>query len=297
MHFDVVAAVFPIIFLGELPDKTMFASLVMSTRGRPGIVWIGAAVGFAVHVVIAVTIGIALFHLLPARVLDVLVAVMFLVGAVLALREAVKERENEAIVEREVASHRRIAVTAFLVIFLAEWGDLTQILTANLAARTHEPLSVGVGAVLALWAVAGLAVVGGQSLLRVVKVETVPRRHRDRAHRPGRVGHLGGHEVTPDGAGAPGMRYEEADVGGTSHEGCRVRRAVGGGAGRGAAPAGPTRWRGGRRVAGFHHFPGSRRDGWPGNAGGGPDLRRWSGPGHAAGPGRAPACGGTGNVL
>ena len=173
MHFDVVAAVFPIIFLGELPDKTMFASLVMSTRGRPGIVWIGAAVGFAVHVVIAVTIGIALFHLLPARVLDVLVAVMFLVGAVLALREAVKERENEAIVEREVASHRRIAVTAFLVIFLAEWGDLTQILTANLAARTHEPLSVGVGAVLALWAVAGLAVVGGQSLLRVVKVETV----------------------------------------------------------------------------------------------------------------------------
>ena len=173
MHPAVAIAVFPIIFLGELPDKTMFASLVMSTRGRPAVVWAGAAVAFAVHVVIAVTIGTALFHLLPKRALDVLVAVMFLGGAVLALREAVKEHQNEEIVEREVASHRRLAVTAFLVIFLAEWGDLTQILTANLAAHYHDPWSVAVGAVLALWAVAGLAVVSGQSLLRLVNVATI----------------------------------------------------------------------------------------------------------------------------
>ncbi len=173
VQFAVVVAVYPIIFLGELPDKTMFASLVMSTRGRPAIVWLGAAAAFAVHVVIATTIGVALFHLLPRRALDVLIAAMFLAGAVLALREAVKERRDEALVEREVATHRRIAVTAFVVIFLAEWGDLTQILTANLAAHYHDPLSVGVGAVLALWTVAALAVVSGQSLLRVVNVATV----------------------------------------------------------------------------------------------------------------------------
>jgi putative Ca2+/H+ antiporter (TMEM165/GDT1 family) len=71
------------------------------------------------------------------------------------------------------ASHRRVALTAFLVIFIAEWGDLTQILTANLAAHYHDPLSVGVGALLALWAVAGLAVVAGQSVLRFVNVATV----------------------------------------------------------------------------------------------------------------------------
>jgi putative Ca2+/H+ antiporter (TMEM165/GDT1 family) len=173
VQLAVVVAVFPIIFLGELPDKTMFASLVMSTRGRPAIVWLGAAGAFAVHVVIATTVGVALFHLLPARVLQSLVAAMFLAGAFLALREAAKERREQELVEREVASHRRIALTAFLVIFLAEWGDLTQILTANLAAHYHDALSVGVGAVLALWAVAGLAVVGGQSLLRVVNISTV----------------------------------------------------------------------------------------------------------------------------
>jgi putative Ca2+/H+ antiporter (TMEM165/GDT1 family) len=173
VQLAVVAAVYPIIFLGELPDKTMFASLVMSTRGRPFIVWLGAAVAFAVHVVIATTIGVALFHLLPPRALDALVAAMFLVGAALALREAVKARREEELVEREVASHRRIAVTAFLVIFIAEWGDLTQILTANLAAHYHDALAVGIGAVLALWTVAALAVVGGRSLLRVVNIATV----------------------------------------------------------------------------------------------------------------------------
>jgi putative Ca2+/H+ antiporter (TMEM165/GDT1 family) len=173
VQLAVVAAVFPIIFLGELPDKTMFASLVLSTRGRPAIVWLGAAGAFAVHVVIATTIGVALFHLLPQRALEALVAAMFLAGAALALREAVKERQEEALVEREVASHRRTAVTAFVVIFVAEWGDLTQVLTANLAAHYHDALSVGVGALLALWTVAALAVVSGQSLLRVINIATL----------------------------------------------------------------------------------------------------------------------------
>ena len=110
MELDIIVAVFPIIFLGELPDKTMFASLVMSTRGRPLVVWVGCAAAFAVHVAIAVTVGVAPFHVLPKRALNAFVAAMFVVGAVLALREARKERENEAIVEREVAvapAHRR----------------------------------------------------------------------------------------------------------------------------------------------------------------------------------------------
>ena len=173
MDFAVVFAVFPIIFIGELPDKTMFASLVLSTRGRPAMVWLGAAAAFAVHVVIAVTIGVALFHLLPHQVLDAVVAGMFLVGAALALREAVKEQQGRGDRRARGGVAPPIAVTAFLVIFLAEWGDLTQILTANLAAHYHDPLSVAVGAVLALWAVAGLAVVSGQSLLRVINIWTI----------------------------------------------------------------------------------------------------------------------------
>jgi putative Ca2+/H+ antiporter (TMEM165/GDT1 family) len=173
LNFAIVAAVFPIIFIGELPDKTMFASLVMSTRGKPFAVWVGAAGAFVVHVVIATTIGVALFHLVPHRVLDGIVALLFLAGAVLAIREATKAQQEEDLVEKEAASGRRVVATAFIVIFLAEWGDLTQILTANLAAHYHSPVSVGVGALLALWAVAGLAVIGGQSVLRIVNIRTL----------------------------------------------------------------------------------------------------------------------------
>lgn len=102
--------------------------------------------------------------------LDVIVALLFLGGAVYAWRE--QPEAEEELVEREASSHR-IVTTAFIVIFLAVWGDLTQILTANLAAHYHDALSVGVGATLALWSVAGLAVAGGQSLLRVVPITMV----------------------------------------------------------------------------------------------------------------------------
>ena len=148
----------------------MMASLVMATRGKPFFVWMGAAMAFLVHVVIATTIGVALFRVLPSRVLDAVVAVMFVVGGVYALRE--DTTDEEALIDRELASHT-VVTTAFLVIFVAEWGDLTQILTANLAAHYHSGLSVGLGAVTALWAVAALAVLGGQGLLRYVNVATV----------------------------------------------------------------------------------------------------------------------------
>jgi putative Ca2+/H+ antiporter (TMEM165/GDT1 family) len=163
----IMLAVFPIIFIGELPDKTMFASLVMATRGRPRQVWLGAAGAFVVHVIIAVTLGLAIFVILPHRVVEGLVAAMFLLGSAYAWREGTKDEEEVA--EKEASRHGVVA-TAFLVIFIAEWGDLTQILTVNLAAKYHSPLSVGIGAVLALWAVAAIAVASGQTLLRYMNI-------------------------------------------------------------------------------------------------------------------------------
>jgi putative Ca2+/H+ antiporter (TMEM165/GDT1 family) len=173
VHLSIVLAVFPVIFLGELPDKTMFASLVLGTRGRPRAVWVGAAAAFLVHVVIATTIGVGLFHVVPHRALEGFVAALFLAGAWFALRE--DSDEEVALVGRETMTHRQTAVAAFVVIFIAEWGDLTQILTANLAAHYHSALSVGLGALLALWLVALIAVIGGQSLMRFVNVVVLRR--------------------------------------------------------------------------------------------------------------------------
>jgi Ca2+/H+ antiporter, TMEM165/GDT1 family len=177
VSLSVLLGVFPVVFLGELPDKTMFASLVLSTKGRPVMVWLGAAAAFAIHVAIAVSVGVALFTILPHRAVDAVVAAIFLAGAGLAIREARKERRREErerrLADQTAPGHRRAVVTAFIVVFIAEWGDITQLLTANLAARLHSPFSVALGSVLALWAVAALAVIGGRGLLRWVNVATI----------------------------------------------------------------------------------------------------------------------------
>lgn len=174
MNLAVAAAVFPVIFLGELPDKTMFASLVMATRGRPFAVWVGAAAAFAVHVVIATTVGVLLLDILPHQAVELAVALTFFAGAGFALYDGLRGGDQEqADPAGAVMRRRRSAITAFVVIFLAEWGDLTQVLTVNLAARYHSPWSVGTGALLAMAAVAGVAVVGGQGLLRFVNVSVV----------------------------------------------------------------------------------------------------------------------------
>lgn len=170
VDFYIVLICFPIIFLGELPDKTMFANLLMATRGRPVLVWLGAAAGFTVHVVIAVAAGSVLFHLVPRRYVELVVAALFLFGAVYAWREGTKPGGERAAPPRR---WHGTVLTAFAVIFLAEWGDLTQILTANLAAHYRAPLAVAVGAVAALWTVAAIAVIGGQGLLRWVDISTV----------------------------------------------------------------------------------------------------------------------------
>jgi Ca2+/H+ antiporter, TMEM165/GDT1 family len=170
MDLNVALIAFLLIFLAELPDKTMFANLVLATKGRPLQIWLGAACAFAVHAAIATTFGAILLGLLPHRPLDALVAGMFLFGAVYAWVEGAKAKgEGEG---RRGLRHGAV-LTAFVVVFVAEWGDLTQVLMANLAARYHSALSVGAGSVLALWGVAGLAVAAGQALLHVVQISTV----------------------------------------------------------------------------------------------------------------------------
>jgi putative Ca2+/H+ antiporter (TMEM165/GDT1 family) len=177
----VALTVFILIFPAELPDKTMVATLVLSTRFPPLPVWIGVSVGFAVQSVVAVAAG-GLVSLLPSDVVHGITAVMFAVGAILMLRtgdDDVAEEEREFAAEiadvPAAPSFRRAAVTSFLVLFAAEWGDLSQILTANLAARYEDPLAVFVGSWSALAVVAAIAVVSGRAVLRVVPLVWVRR--------------------------------------------------------------------------------------------------------------------------
>src|SRR4051794_19344239 len=102
----------------------MFASLVLASRGHPGVVWLGAAAAFLVHVVIATTIGVGLFHVLPHRAVEAFVTLLFAAGAVFAFLEAAKEDEEMLVDHETEVHHHKVLLTAFSVIFIAEWGDL-----------------------------------------------------------------------------------------------------------------------------------------------------------------------------
>jgi putative Ca2+/H+ antiporter (TMEM165/GDT1 family) len=171
----VIATTFALIFLAELPDKTALASLVLATRYPGRFVFLGAAAGFTVQVGIAVAAG-SLLSLLPHRVLEAVVAALFLIGAGLLLWHSRRADEEaaEAPETKAVSSPWKAMFVSFSVITVAEFGDLTQIVTANLAAK-YDWASVAVGALLALWLVAGIAVLGGQTLLRWVPLKLVIR--------------------------------------------------------------------------------------------------------------------------
>ena len=177
MDLIIILTVFGIVFLAELPDKTALASLMLGTRYRPSHVFVGTAAAFLVHVVLAILAG-SLLTLLPGRLLHAVVGALFLMGAILLLRgrhDEAEEEEELKLKGDKPATFRRVAGMSFGVILVAEFGDLTQIVTANLAAKYHDPISVGIGATLGLWAVAGLAIVGGRGLLKVVPITVITR--------------------------------------------------------------------------------------------------------------------------
>src|SRR5215469_7428161 len=175
MSLAIAATVFAVIFTAELPDKTALASLVLGSRYRPSWVFAGVAAAFAVHVGLAIAAG-SLLALLPHRPLEIIVATLFAAGAVVLLRGRHDDGDDEHIeVHGKQPGFWRVAWTGFAIILVAEFGDLTQIATATLAARYHDPLSVGIGAALALWAVAALAIAGGRGLLKVIPLTWVTR--------------------------------------------------------------------------------------------------------------------------
>jgi Ca2+/H+ antiporter, TMEM165/GDT1 family len=176
-YVAVIGTAFVLAFLAELPDKSMFASLILGTRYRASWVWAGAAAAFAVHMAIAVTAG-RLLALLPHRAVDAVVACLFLAGSgylwATSFRPEHREGADAARLGAPAPSFWRVAGTSFGVVFLAEWGDITQLTTANLAAR-YDPLLVFAGATLGLWAVAAVAVSVGAKSLELLPMTWISR--------------------------------------------------------------------------------------------------------------------------
>ncbi|MFC4609928.1 TMEM165/GDT1 family protein [Streptomyces maoxianensis] len=173
ISFTVMAVTFGVVFLAELPDKTALAGLMLGTRYRASYVFAGVAAAFVVHVTLAVAAG-SVLTLLPHRLVQAVVGLLFLAGALMLLMKK-SDGDDEKVKEPADQSFWKVSGAGFTLILVAEFGDLTQIMTANLAARYDDPLSVGIGAVLALWAVAAIGILGGRTLMKYVPLRLITR--------------------------------------------------------------------------------------------------------------------------
>ncbi len=166
MHWQLFGSTFFLIFISELPDKTAFATLLLASRAGPVPVFCGAAGAFVVQSVIAVTFGRVL-SALPERFVHIGAGIVFLILAILMWTR--KETPGQDVSVSRDGGFMNGATSAFAVIFFAEWGDLTQLATATLAAKYSAPLTILVAATLALWAVTGIGVVVGHYAKRAVQ--------------------------------------------------------------------------------------------------------------------------------
>lgn len=177
MSLDLAALflTFGAIFVVELPDKTFLATLVLSTKYRPVLVWLGVGAAFAVQTTVAVLLGHAA-SFLPEDVVRVVALVLFLAGAVVLVREGRNhhlDSGEEFVAGAKDVTGFRAVLASFLVLFAAEWGDLSQLLTISLVARYEAPVSVFIGALAALLLVSGLAVLAGRTLMRYVTLHVL----------------------------------------------------------------------------------------------------------------------------
>ena len=174
----VIALTFAAIFVVELPDKTFVATLVLATKYRPLLVWIGVGLAFTVQTIVAVLLGHAVTYL-PEDIVRAVAGVIFLVGAALLFRDRPRadakehEHEEEFAAKATAATGWKAVLTCFLILFAAEWGDLSQLLTISLVAKYDAPASVFVGALGALLVVSGLAAIAGRTLLKFISLHAL----------------------------------------------------------------------------------------------------------------------------
>lgn len=158
---------FAFIFLAALPGRTTFLMLLLSARGNPQTVFVGAALAFAVQSLISVGLGEVL-SFLPHTLIEAGAGFLFLFFAWNFWRES-----REVIEEGKMT---KVTVTSvFILIFMAEWGDVSQVAIATYASQHDGKLLIFAAAFLALLAIVVIATLTGSKVGRAVQPRLVQK--------------------------------------------------------------------------------------------------------------------------
>ncbi len=168
MDISVIFSAFTLLFLAEMGDKTQLIAMSLAHRYHLTPVIAGVFAAFLILNLLAVLVGGALYHYIPERLTLLVAGGLFLFFAYRSWREAAESDEEEEV--GRTGGHGAL-ISSFLLIFVAELGDKTQLVLIALVAGTGEAWSVFVGGTLALWAVSLIAIfLGGTILRRVPKL-------------------------------------------------------------------------------------------------------------------------------
>jgi putative Ca2+/H+ antiporter (TMEM165/GDT1 family) len=162
---SIAGTIFVVVLLVELPDKTALATVLLATKNKPLPVFAGVALAFVIQTLVAVFAG-SLIALLPHQVVRIGAGLLFIGMAIVVAWRTRRQQVAEAAEQVPAPSRGRDRpfITAFTMIMLAEWGDLSQLATVAFQARYNQALTVFISATLALWTVTALAVFVGNRL-------------------------------------------------------------------------------------------------------------------------------------
>jgi len=167
INTDAFILSFGMVGLAEMFDKTWFVALVMAMRHEANVAFWGCFAGLAVHVVIAAIFGYSIAHMFFPSTLQFLAAALYGTFAVLYtydwytsqsntdLMAAGKEEINEEFEDQEASygavttkdvkatkaswtKTKRVFMECFMAVFIAEWGDRTQM--AMIGIHASKPL-------------------------------------------------------------------------------------------------------------------------------------------------------------
>lgn len=187
------------IWATEIGDKTFFIAAILSMKKDRVVVFAGAIGALIVMTVLSVVMGVVATKFLPPNLTHYLGGVLFVVFGVKMLYDAREmnavgpsdelneveeelmgkknedaENVEEGIARAENSTDGMIKVFSqtFLMTFLAEWGDRSQIATVTLSA-TKDAFGVTLGAILGHSMCTGIAVIGGKFLATRISERTV----------------------------------------------------------------------------------------------------------------------------
>lgn len=170
MDSTTLVSSFALLFLAEMGDKTQLMAMTLAHRYRLAPVIVGTFFAFLLLNLLAVLLGDAVSRLVPRHIVLLAAGGLFLLFAYRSWRDGADDDgdlSNDA--------RRQVWVTSFLLIFMAELGDKTQLAMVALAAQSTWPWSVFLGGTLALWSVSLLGMLLGRTLLRQMPTVWVHR--------------------------------------------------------------------------------------------------------------------------